>query len=57
MQVLALQSNLTEKLCVLADLVRNKDVLAKEKMKGYDRKAVSREFDVGTMVLVRTPDL
>ena len=47
-----------EKLKVMSDIVVGKEQKAKEQMKkGYDKHAVEREFSVGNMVLVRTPDL
>lgn len=49
---------LRERLSVMAEAVRRKEGVAKEKMKKqYDKQAVCREFSVGTLVLVRTPDL
>ena len=49
---------LREKLCVIAEAVKEKEGLAKESMKRqYDKHAVDREFEVGIPVLVRTPDL
>ena len=43
---------------MMSDIVVGKEQKAKEQMKkGYDKHAVEREFSVGNMVLVRTPDL
>ena len=45
--------NLREKLCVLADVLRKKQGLVKEEMnKGYNSKAVCKEFDAVILLSV-----
>ena len=51
-------NQMKEKLKVMSEIVQVKERKAKEQMKkGYDKHAVERVFSVGSMVLVRTPDL
>ena len=51
-------NKLRERLCEITDLVCEREAKAKACMKQqYDKHAKPREFEVGTLVLVRTPDL
>ena len=51
-------NELREKMCIMKDLVDDKEARAKHAMKrSYDRKTNIREFEEGSLVLVRTPDL
>ena len=49
---------LEERLDEMRDVVREKEKKAKEKMKRfYDRKAKVREFEVGSLVMIRIPGM
>ena len=49
---------LGDKLKAVREVISAKDGIAKERMKKYyDKKAVLRNFDEGSLVLLRTPDL
>ena len=51
-------NQMKEKLKVMSEIVQVKERKAKEQMKkGYDKHVVERVLSVGSMVLVRTPDL
>ena len=51
-------NEMKERLRVMEELVQKKETKAKAEMKkGYDKHAVVREFSMGLLVLVRTPDL
>ena len=50
-------NKLSERLKEMMQVVCEKERLAKERMKKHDKNANLREFNEGTLVLVRTPDL